>query len=113
VVEIQMHGIIDERQVREIAQRIAEALSPERIVLFGSYGRGAPHEESDLNLCVVVSEAGDWLLRPHELRRLVPVTEVAVNPLVLTEAELERLRAAGNPIVEGVLEEGKVIYERR
>ena len=111
--DIEMQGVVDEQQIRKITDRIAAALSPQRIVLFGSYGRGTPHEESDLNLCVIVPEAGEWLLRPHELRKLVPVSEVALEPLVLTPAEIERLRAAGNPLVEEVLTEGKVMYEQQ
>lgn len=109
----QMRGIIGEEQVRTITERIAAALQPERIMMFGSYARGEPHEESDLNLCVIVPEAGDWLYRPHELRRLVPVTEVALEPLVVTPSELEHLRKAENPLAEAVLREGKVVYERQ
>jgi predicted nucleotidyltransferase len=108
-----MRGIIDEQQIQRITERIAAALQPERIILFGSYARGEPHEESDLNLCVIVPEAGDWLYRPHELRRLVPVTEVALEPLVVTPSELDNLRRADNPLAEAALREGKVVYERQ
>lgn len=81
-------------------------------MVFGSYARGEPHEESDLNLCVIVPEAGDWLYRPHEMRRLVPVSEVALELLVVTPSELEHLRSVENPLVEAVVREGKVLYER-
>jgi predicted nucleotidyltransferase len=104
--------MVDEKQIKGIVDRIAAAVQPQRIILFGSYARGEAHEESDLNLCVVVPQAGDWLYRPHELRRLVPVTEVAVEPLVVTPSELEQLRKAEHPLVSAVLEEGKVVYER-
>lgn len=108
-----MQGVIGEEQLRRITERIVAAVSPQRVVLFGSYASGAPHEESDLNLCVVVPEAGDWLYRAHELRKLVRVSEVALAPLVLTPAELEDLRQAGNPLLAEVLAEGKVVYERK
>ena len=100
-----MRGIVAEQEIRAIIRKIARALSPQRIILFGSYGRGDPHEESDLNLCVVVPEAGDWLYRAHELRLRVPVDEVALE-------ELETLLRARNPLAEAVAREGKVVYER-
>ncbi len=39
--------------------------------------------------------------------------EVAVQPLVYTEAELERLLAEGNSFVQAALREGVVVYEAR
>ena len=106
-----MRGIVAEQEIRAIIRKIARALSPQRIILFGSYGRGDPHEESDLNLCVVVPEAGDWLYRAHELRLRVPVDEVALEALVVTPTELETLLGARNPLAEAVAREGKVVYE--
>ncbi|MBN1836945.1 MAG: nucleotidyltransferase domain-containing protein [Spirochaetales bacterium] len=106
-------GILSEEQLRDIIERLVAAVSPDRVILFGSYARGAPHEESDLNLCVLVPEAGEWLYRAHELRKKVSVTEVALEPLVMTPAELESQRRAGNPLVEQVLAEGRVVYERQ
>jgi hypothetical protein len=33
--------------IRRFAHRIAERFQPEKIILFGSYAYGKPHEESD------------------------------------------------------------------
>jgi hypothetical protein len=107
-----MQGTVSEKQLRGITDRIVAAVSPQRIILIGAYGHGAPHEECALNLCVVVPEAGDWLSRAHELRKRVQVSAVALEPLVVTPGELESLRRTGNPLVDQALKEGKVLYER-
>ena len=108
-----MQGVVSQEQLDRIIERVVAAVSPERVILFGAYGRGSPHEEGDVSLCVVVPKAGDWLYRAYELRRQVPVSEAALAPLVVTPAELEQLRRAGNPLVTEALSEGRVVYERQ
>src|SRR5271157_4824127 len=40
--------------IRRFARRIAERFDPEKIVLFGSFAYGTPHEYSDVDLLVVM-----------------------------------------------------------
>src|SRR3954470_19232548 len=40
--------------IRRFARRIAEKFQPEKIILFGSYAYGTPHEESDVDLLVIM-----------------------------------------------------------
>src|SRR5712671_6691121 len=40
--------------IRPFARRIAERFQPDKIVLFGSYAYGKPHEESDVDLLVIM-----------------------------------------------------------
>ena len=39
--------------------------------------------------------------------------EIAVEPLVYTEAEFKKMLEEGNDFLETVSKEGKVVYERR
>jgi len=43
-------------EIRQIAEKIREALDPERIYLFGSYARNQETETSDYDFYVVVDE---------------------------------------------------------
>jgi predicted nucleotidyltransferase len=45
--------------LREIVDRLATELQPERIYLFGSRARGEAHPDSDYDLLVVVKERTD------------------------------------------------------
>ncbi len=38
--------------------------------------------------------------------------EIAVEPLIYTEAEFEKMLKEGNDFLETVVSEGKVVYER-
>src|SRR5262245_46078077 len=40
--------------IRRFARQIAERFHPEKIILFGSYAYGKPHEESDVDLLVIM-----------------------------------------------------------
>src|ERR1700732_4656238 len=42
------------RAIRRFARQVAERFHPEKIVLFGSYAYGTPHEDSDVDLLVVM-----------------------------------------------------------
>src|SRR6266568_9340839 len=40
--------------IRRFARRIAERFHPDKIILFGSYAYGRPHNESDVHLLVIM-----------------------------------------------------------
>ena len=40
--------------IRRFARQIAERFHPDKIILFGSYAYGTPHEESDVDLLVIM-----------------------------------------------------------
>src|SRR6266403_3452905 len=40
--------------IRRFARQIAERFQPEKIILFGSYAYGTPHDESDVDLLVIM-----------------------------------------------------------
>src|SRR5215813_3669123 len=40
--------------IRRYARQIAERFHPDKIILFGSYAYGQPHEDSDVDLLVIM-----------------------------------------------------------
>src|SRR5207253_7892596 len=40
--------------IRRFARQIAERFRPDKIILFGSYAYGTPHEESDVDLLAIM-----------------------------------------------------------
>jgi predicted nucleotidyltransferase len=40
--------------IKRFARRIADQFHPDKIILFGSYAYGTPHEESDVDLLVIM-----------------------------------------------------------
>lgn len=42
------------RVIRRYTRAIAAEFSPDKIILFGSYAYGTPHEDSDVDILVVM-----------------------------------------------------------
>jgi predicted nucleotidyltransferase len=95
-----------------IVERIAAVIRPVRVILFGSYARGDHTAMSDVDLCVILDQAGDWFDRHSSSRRLVDIPGVDIEPHVYTVAEYERMLAEENPLALRIREEGKVLYEQ-
>lgn len=98
--------------IREMAQRIAHASDPQKIILFGSYARGDATEQSDVDF-LVIQETD--LPRP---RRSVPLYSAlrnypqAVDIVVYTPAEIEEYADLPASFVQRAQREGKVVYEK-
>jgi predicted nucleotidyltransferase len=114
--------MLSEEQLQEIVRKITDTFPVRRIILFGSYARADTHEHSDLNLCIIVANGGErpleewpsksWLYRAVELKQSVASSEVDVDPYIFTEGEFDALRDKEHPLVEQILEEGRVVYEQ-
>jgi predicted nucleotidyltransferase len=114
--------MITEEQLQDIIGKIHDVYSVRKIVVFGSYARGDAHQDSDLNLCVIVAPgeeqpleewpAKSWLYRATKLSQRIATAEVAVDPHVFTEGEFDALREREHPLVGQILEEGRVVYEQ-
>ena len=46
----------------EYSEEVRKALNPDKIILFGSYVDGKPHDESDIDIAVLITgvEGDDW-----------------------------------------------------
>ena len=55
--------MLDKAKAREIAtnysMEVAKTLTPEKVILFGSYVSGTPHSESDIDIAVFVRDLDD------------------------------------------------------
>jgi predicted nucleotidyltransferase len=78
--------------------------------MFGSYARGDIHQGSDLDLVIIKNTKRKFLRRMDDVLDLCD-GEIAVEPLIYTEAEFRKMLEQGNDFLETVVSEGKVVYE--
>ncbi|MGC8842798.1 MAG: nucleotidyltransferase domain-containing protein [bacterium] len=100
----------------EKLKRIIESLKkydPERIILFGSYAREDFDPESDIDLVVIKRTEKRFIERLLEVAELIENELGKVDVFVYTPEEFERMIEWGNPFIERVLKEGKVVYEKK
>ena len=59
-----------DKKIAEITDKIAKEIKPEKIILFGSYAWGKPHQDSDLDLFVIEKSKLSKRKRQINIRRL-------------------------------------------
>ena len=96
--------------VEQVVHRIAEAIHPRQIILFGSRATGQARPDSDLDLLIVYS--GDKSKREIKLavQRLFPARDFSMDVFVLTPDELETYRHVANTLAREASERGVVCY---
>src|SRR5271157_3337807 len=97
--------------IRRLARRIAERFQPDKIILFGSYAYGKPHEESDVDLLVIMRtrNAIDQSIRIS----LAFEQMFSLDLIVRTPRQIERGLKDDNWFLREIIEKGKVLYEAR
>ena len=96
--------------IRSYAKRIASKFDPDKIILFGSYAYGRPHEWSDVDLLVVMPAYDET----NQAIRIVNTLEApfSLDLIVRTPETIERDWQDGDWFLREVLAKGKIIHEK-
>jgi uncharacterized protein len=103
---------VTDRILAEIVRRIVAALQPQKIILFGSYVYGAPSNDSDVDLLVILDTNAPPADRYLSVSRLIRPRPFPVDILVKTPAEVERGLKEGDVFIVEIVTKGQVLYER-
>ena len=109
---------IDEREripqaaIDEVVRQIAEKFEPQKIILFGSYARGKPRPESDVDMLVIMETPLKEVEQAIEICQQIDY-KFGLDLIVRTPERLARRLKMGDWFLRDILEEGKVVYESR
>ena len=98
------------RVIRRFARQVAERFHPDKIILFGSYGYGTPHADSDVDILVVMPAH-------NQLDQAVRI-ELACDPpfpldiIVRTPHNMQWRLVEGESFLREIVARGKVLYEK-
>lgn len=104
---------VDEALIREVAERIAAAFHPRRIVLFGSHARGEATADSDLDIMVEMDTGLEFYDRISSVSSIFGLRHWPLDVLVYTPAEVAEMKAVNGTIVNLIEREGKLLYAGR
>ncbi len=103
--------MVAQEKIAEAARILVRTARPHKIILFGSYGRGAPRENSDVDLLVVESEVEDRAAEMTRLNRALSPLRIAVDLLVVSRETFDHWATTPGNVYFSAVREGKVLYE--
>ncbi len=93
----------------EIIRRIVSVAQPDRVILFGSVGRGQGGSDGDLDFLVVKSGAHRRRLAQQIYRSLFGIP-VPVDVIVVTPEDVSAFRDKVGTVIGPALQEGREVY---
>ena len=100
---------MDKTNALNIARKYAETVKTvfdfQKIILFGSYIKGNPREDSDIDIAVVFSDYNNRLDRQLELMKLTRKVDTRIEPHPFREKEFE----ISNPFVKEIITYGQEV----
>jgi predicted nucleotidyltransferase len=98
------------REIENIIRQIIEKYNPERIILFGSAARGEINPDSDADLLIIKKDTP--LYGADRIRELSPLIDrtIPLDLLVYHPEEYEERLNMGDPFLQVIAREGKVVY---
>jgi predicted nucleotidyltransferase len=101
--------------IDKMARRIAREVEPQRILLFGSWARGAANEHSDVDFLIVEREPfGAHRSRRQEAARIwrcLSDFRIPTDILVYSADEVAQWQDSSYHVIAKAMKEGRVLYE--
>jgi predicted nucleotidyltransferase len=101
---------IPARVIRKFARDIAKRFRPEKIILFGSYAYGTPHQDSDVDLLVIMPARNTIDMAIKIQLDLLP--PFPVDLIVRTPKEMTWRLAEHESFLTELVSKGKTLYEK-
>ena len=97
-----------------------KASDPYKIILFGSYARGNPHENSDIDLLVILDNNHVSKTYKERLEKKIFIKnlvleinrKIPLDILVYSKEEFNLIKQHGNYFIDEIERTGKIIYEK-
>ncbi len=107
---------VTEELLGRMVRLIVNAVDPEKVILFGSRGRGDATPESDVDLVVIEARPFDRtrsrLREEARLYKALAGVRVRKDILVYSADDVEFWKDSLNYVLARALREGRVLYER-
>lgn len=98
------------RVIRRYAREVAERFRPDKIILFGSYAYGTPHEDSDVDILVIMPTR-------NQIDQAIKIDRAVCAPfpldlIVRKPSEWKWRTEEGESFSTEIRTKGKVLYEK-
>jgi len=109
-ITVKVCKMVDITAIQSLCEQIVRQFNPLKVVLFGSYAYGAPTEDSDVDLLVVMPVKGKAVNKAAEILLSID-HKFPVDVIVRTPELVKKRIALGDFFLKDIMEKGKVLYE--
>jgi predicted nucleotidyltransferase len=103
--------VLDESLLQVATQRLVSEFQPVQIWLYGSHAWGNPHEDSDVDLLVVVPHSDETpIRRSQRAHRCLRGLRMPKDVLVETRQEVDRVKELKTSLENTILSSGRKLY---
>ena len=99
-----------DKTVQETVGRILSVVSPKQVFLFGSAARGDLHDNSDIDLLVVVPNGTHRRGTAQQIYRNLIGLGIGADIVVVTEEDVEKYRDVDGWVIGVALAKGRLVY---
>ena len=102
---------VDKSLLETATQRLVAEFQPEQVWLYGSHAWGNPHDDSDVDLLVVVPESDETpIRRSQRAHRCLRGLRMPKDVLVETRQEVDRVKELKTSLENMILSRGRRLY---
>jgi predicted nucleotidyltransferase len=102
---------LDENLLETATQRLVAEFQPEQVWLYGSHAWGKPHDDSDVDLLVVVPHSDETpIRRSQRAHRCLRGLRMPKDVLVETRQEVDRVKRLKTSLENFILSRGRRLY---
>ena len=97
--------------LEEAVERLKAEFQPEQIFLFGSHAWGTPHDDSDVDLMVIVPDSEEKAIRRMQrAHHCLGDLDMSKDVFIQTRVEFDRYRHLPASIQHQILQRGRKLY---
>lgn len=102
---------LDDTLLQTATQRLVAEFQPEQIWLYGSHAWGNPHDDSDVDLLVVLRHSDETPIhRSQRAHRCLRGLRMPKDVLVETRQEVDRVKGLKTSLENIILTRGRRLY---
>ena len=103
--------MLDKNLLETATKRLVAEFQPEQVWLYGSHAWGNPHDDSDVDFLVVVSDSDETpIRRSQRAHRCLRGLQMPKDILVETRQEVDRVKKLKTSLENVILSRGRRLY---
>lgn len=99
-------------EINRIVQQIVARIQPQKVILFGSYAKGAATIKSDLDILVIKETQLPMARRADDLKFMLARALIPLDVHIYTPEEVEEYGQEPFSFLNSILRTGKTLFER-